>query len=348
MKAMVQGKGAALLVMVFALALTAAGYAAQEADITEVSTGQKMEIDGVILDHQGDILTVRSLSGEAYRVEVQQDTRLKEKKSNIFRGAKTYSASDLVPGLRVEVKGTGGSSGAVTAWEIRFRDDDLIVAQAMDVRVDPVEEDLRQTQTRLGETEQNAERLSGQVQELSAISNSARGGARAAQETADSALTAAAGAQSAADRARAGVSAANERITLLDDYEVKETVTVNFRAGSAALTPENKADLDAFAHMTGSERGFVVEVAGFASADGDVELNRRLSRKRADAVTQYLVENHQIPLRRFVTPMGYGETQPVADNTTVAGRRENRRVEVRLLVSRGILAPGTATAASAE
>ena len=348
MKATVRGTGAALLTVVFALALAVAGAAQDAVKVTEVSTGQKMEFEGVILDRQEDVLTVRSLAGGVYRVEVENDTRLKEKKSNIFRGAKTYSKADLVAGLRVDIKGTGASSGAVNAREIRFRNDDHIVAQAMDVRVDPVEENLRQTQARLGETEQNAERLSGQVQELSSISNSARGGAKAAQETADSALTAAGSAQTAADRARAGVRAANERIGLLDEYDIKETVTVNFRAGSSALTAEDKADLDAFAQSTGSERGFVVEVAGFASADGDAELNRRLSRKRADTVIQYLAENHQIPLRRFVTPMGYGETQPIADNSTVAGRKENRRVEVRLLVSKGILAPGENVSASAE
>lgn len=348
MKAMARTAGAVLLMVVFSLALAMAGYAQDAIKVTEVSTGQKMEFEGVILDRQEDVLTVRSLAGGVYRVEIENDTKLKEKKINFLRGARTYSKMDLVAGLRVDVKGTGASSGAISAREIRFRNDDYIVAQAMDVRVDPVEENLRQTQVRLEETEQNAERLSGQIQELSSISNSARGGAKAAQETADSALVAAGSAQSAADRAQAGVQAANERIGLLDEYDVKETVTVLFRAGSSVLTAESRADLDAFAQSTEGERGFVVEVAGFASSDGDAEMNRRLSRKRADTVIQYLAENHQIPLRRFMTPMGYGATQPVADNSTVAGRKENRRVEVRLLVSKGILAPGGSISASAR
>jgi outer membrane protein OmpA-like peptidoglycan-associated protein len=65
--------------------------------------------------------------------------------------------------------------------------------------------------------------------------------------------------------------------------------------------------------------------------------NRALSQRRADAVIRYLVENHSIPLRRIVTPYGYGELNPVAENESREGRAQNRRVEVKLLVNKGIL-----------
>jgi outer membrane protein OmpA-like peptidoglycan-associated protein len=64
-----------------------------------------------------------------------------------------------------------------------------------------------------------------------------------------------------------------------------------------------------------------------------------LSQRRADAVIRYLVENHSIPLRRIITPYGYGELQPVAENTTREGREQNRRVEIKLLVNKGLTAP---------
>jgi OOP family OmpA-OmpF porin len=105
------------------------------------------------------------------------------------------------------------------------------------------------------------------------------------------------------------------------------------------LSREDKAELDKCAEQAKGEKGYVIEVAGFASSDGDEALNRRLSQRRADAVIQYLAYNYSIPLRRFVMPMGYGEKQPVADNHTRAGRKENRRVEVTILVSKGITAP---------
>jgi outer membrane protein OmpA-like peptidoglycan-associated protein len=261
---------------------------------------------------------------------------LKEKKNNPFRGAKTYSKADLLQGLQVAVKGTGDASGAIAANEIRFKTDDFKLAQTMDARVVPVENRLKSTQDQLNETEQNAQRLSGQVRELSAVTETVRDSAKTAQASADGALTEAKGAKSAADIAKAGVQAANERITSLDNYEAKNVTMVNFKAGSAVLAQQEQEKLDKLAENAKSEKGFLIEVTGFASSDGDENLNRRLSQRRADSVIQYLAENYSISLRRFVLPMGYGEKQPVADNTTLAGRKENRRVEVRILVSKGL------------
>jgi outer membrane protein OmpA-like peptidoglycan-associated protein len=271
---------------------------------------------------------------------------IKEKKSNPFRGAKKFAKADLVAGLQVEVKGIGTSVGAIAASEIRFTSDDFKVAQTMDTRVVPVENSLSETRTRLGEAEQNSHRLSGQVQELAEVSNAARGGAKAAQETADNAMTTANDARSRADKAKAGVQAANERISSLDDYSIKNTATVHFKAGSAALSKEDKDELERLAGEAKEEKGYVIEVAGFASSDGDQNYNRKLSQRRADAVIQYLAENYAMPLRRFVTPMGYGQSQPVADNTTRSGRKENRRVEVRILVSKGFTPTESATASN--
>jgi outer membrane protein OmpA-like peptidoglycan-associated protein len=188
----------------------------------------------------------------------------------------------------------------------------------------PVENRVGVAETRLTEAEQNAQRLSGQVEELSQVANLANGGAQAAQKTADQAVE--------------GVNKTNDRINSLDDYEEKNVATVNFKVGSAVLTPEGKAQLDEVAARAKSEKGYVIEVRGFASSDGSESLNDRLSERRAEAVTRYLAQ-HEIPLRRIVLPFGYGEAMPVADNTTRDGRKQNRRVEVRLMVNRGLTSP---------
>jgi outer membrane protein OmpA-like peptidoglycan-associated protein len=86
-------------------------------------------------------------------------------------------------------------------------------------------------------------------------------------------------------------------------------------------------------------KGYVLEVSGYADSRGSVNLNRALSQRRADAVIRYLVENHQIPLRRIITPYGYGELNPVAAYDTREGREQNRRVEIKLLVNKGLTSP---------
>ncbi len=321
---------------VFAQGDDAAKNSDLQARLTLVPAGQKMNVEGVIVSQGTDSMVMRDTGGGLYKV-VLSGAEIKEKKSNPFRGAKKFTRADLLQGLYVEVKGSGDGAGAITAREVKFRNDDVLVARTMDTRVVPVETSLKETQVRLGETEQNAQRLSGQVRELTAITDIIRDSAKNAQTTADGAVLEARNAQSAADTAKVGVKTANERITSLDEYEARNVTTVNFKAGSAVLSDKAKEDLNSLAEASKAEKGYLIEVTGFASADGDEALNRRLSQRRADAVIQYLAENFSIPMRRFVVPMGYGEKNPVADNSTTEGRKENRRVEVRILVSKGLI-----------
>jgi len=162
--------------------------------------------------------------------------------------------------------------------------------------------------TRVSPVEANMERVAGQMDELYAV----------------------------AAEARAEVKAVNDRVSSLDDYDVQETVAVTFRVNSAVLSPEAKAKLDELATKTQAAKAFMIEVAGHTDSTGSDAKNFRLSQARADAVVQYLAVQHKIPLRRFVTPMGYGKTESVADNTTAAGREQNRRVEVKMIINRGL------------
>ena len=162
--------------------------------------------------------------------------------------------------------------------------------------------------TRVTPVEENQQRIAGQMDELYAV----------------------------AAEARREAGAANERISSLDDYDVQETVAVNFRVNSSVLSPEARQQLDSLAAKALNAKGYMIEVAGYTDSTGSEAKNFRLSRERADAVTQYLAVNHKIPLRRFVAPMGYGKTEAVADNTTAAGRAQNRRVEVKIILNRGL------------
>ena len=77
---------------------------------------------------------------------------------------------------------------------------------------------------------------------------------------------------------------------------------------------------------------------GVTDTTGSQALNEALSEKRADAVVHYLQMN-EVPLRRILAPAGLGESHGVADNDTSAGRKLNRRVEVKVLVSKAIEGP---------
>ncbi|MFN7928044.1 MAG: OmpA family protein [Blastocatellia bacterium] len=308
----------------------------------QVSNGQKQEINGLVLQRDGNNLTVRAYDGKEYTVVVNDATKIRERKSNPFRGAKKYNATDLSRGLAVEVEGRGNDAGGLVASKIQFSEAELRTAASIVSLVAPVEGRVTSTEDRITQSEQNAQRLSGQIEELVAVANTAQGGARAAQEAADKAMAAA---NSANERITQTAETLNNRIASLDDYDVAKTITLTFKVGSAKLTPEAKAALDEIATQAKTEKGHMIQVAGFASADGSEEANRRLSQRRAEAVMSYLIENHDISQRRLVTPAGYGETHPAADNTTREGRKENRRVEVAILVSKGLLS-NTASATS--
>jgi outer membrane protein OmpA-like peptidoglycan-associated protein len=143
------------------------------------------------------------------------------------------------------------------------------------------------------------------------------------------------------------VRAAGERISSLDDYDVQETTSVNFRVNSAVLLPEARQKLDALAQKAISAKWYVIEVGGHADSTGSEARNFVLSRQRADAVIQYLAVTHKIPVRRFITPMGYGEADSVADNNSAAGRAQNRRVEVKVLLNRG-MSQGSSTSSAGK
>ncbi|SRR6266404_2848228 len=166
--------------------------------------------------------------------------------------------------------------------------------------------------SRVAPVEEANKRLSGQVEEAGEISKLAR------------------------DEA----GKANERISALDDYNVQDSISVLFKVNSAIISPDDKHALDELANKAMSTKGYVIEIAGFADSTGNTARNRALSQQRADSVVRYLQENHEIPLRRMITPFGYGDLRPVADNGSAEGRRQNRRVEVKILVSKGMTRSG--------
>ena len=302
-----------LSILALSLAIGAVSVFAQDAQLRSAVAGQKYKIKGVIVskDDQNTFI-VRDTVGVDTKITVAPNASIK---NNSTFGGDKYPVTSLVRGLNVSVEGVGDSTGTVAVNKVRFDKSNMLTAQSIEARVAPAED-------RLTAAEQNAQRVSGQIDELMAISNAAKGGAKAAQDTADAAV--------------AGVNATNKRITDLDDFVVQSSATINFKVNSALLSADAKSQLDQIATAATGLKGYMIEVTGFASAEGSVKANKALSERREKAVREYLIEQHNISLRRFTPSYGFGELQAVADNTTREGREQNRRVEIKLLVSRGI------------
>lgn len=328
-----------IFTLAFCLVLSGASIAIGQDGTTSVQTrsvanGQKMKIKGVVMRRDADTFTVRDNLNVDTVVRLTDRTSVKSN-GGFLRSGTNYATTNILRGLNLEVEGRGDAAGQLAADKIRFNESDLRVARTVESRVDPVESRVGSAENRIGQVEQNSQRLSGQIDELAAVANAAGGGAKAAQATADQAV--------------AGVNATNDRISALDDYVVQDTTAINFRVNSSVLSANSKQQLDDIATKAMNAKGYVIEITGYTDATGSVQKNRALSQRRADAVVRYLAENHNIPLRRIVTPFGYGEAQAVADNSSREGRAQNRRVEVKILVSRGLVQPGpTITPSSSE
>lgn len=187
-------------------------------------------------------------------------------------------------------------------------------------------------ENRTGELEETSRRNTQDISRISRDVEDVRGRADRAQQQADRAA-------SSAEQANTRVTGVEQSIgdlrSNLDKYTVQKTVTIQFKVGKSDLLPEATASLDELASQIKDRNGFLLEIEGFASADGDIILNDRLSAARSEAVRRYLAEHHNIPLFRM-SILGFGESRPVADNTTLEGRTQNRRVEVRLLTNNAV------------
>ncbi|HEX6729330.1 MAG TPA: OmpA family protein [Pyrinomonadaceae bacterium] len=301
------------------------------ANTRNVPEGQKLKVTGIVIQSNVESFTLREPDGTETVVTMTDTTKIKAAKKDWFRRYKTADASYIIRGLRLEAEGRGNEAGQLVAAKIRFNKQDFRTAQALEARVEPVETLATSTkvlaesnQQRITVAEQNAEKISGQVAELSAVAAAAN--------------DAAGRAQASADRAQAEADSASSRINSMDDYKLLETFTVQFRSGSAVLSHAAKAQIDAAAAMVQNDnvKGWVIEITGYADSTGNTDGNRSLSERRADAVINYLVTTYNLPLRRLVQPFGYGSQNPVADNATGEGRALNRRVEIKVLVNKGL------------
>jgi OOP family OmpA-OmpF porin len=128
--------------------------------------------------------------------------------------------------------------------------------------------------------------------------------------------------------------------------EVMASEKINFEPGSAHITKEGGAILDKIAEIVKTCPDVPMEIGGHTDSQGREEMNLALSEDRAEAVLAGLMDRRI--LTSHLTAMGYGETVPIADNGTEAGREANRRIEFRLVTPPGQETATEDTAAATE
>lgn len=145
------------------------------------------------------------------------------------------------------------------------------------------------------------------------------------------------GEQGAAIQANAAATEAlRGRLGDIDKYNLKSTTNVYFDTGKYALTPQARNELCAAATEANANENSLMLVLGYTDSTGSQEVNQTLSEKRAAAVVNHLQQVCKWKPYRMLTPTGMATADPAADNTTAAGRAQNRRVSVNVLVSKAL------------
>jgi outer membrane protein OmpA-like peptidoglycan-associated protein len=286
-----------------------------------VWAGDNTEVKGMIVSRTGETLIVKSDAG-TFTVVLTGQTRTKDNTGVFGLSRDEMSSVVLIPGLKVDVDGTSEEPGRVVAQTITVDGDDLETAEMIQSGLHPTAE---QVETNVQTLAAHQGKLAGHQVQLAAHKENIEGNQQGI----------------AANRQRIQDNATNieentKRFMALSEYDVKGQATVNFDFGSAKISTEEQEELKSLAQAATGLTGYIVEVIGYADSTGNPAMNTRLSENRAKAVVTYLMQQGGVPMRHIVAPGAMGEYGSTASNETKAGRAENRRVEVKVLVNKGI------------
>jgi len=210
--------------------------------------------------------------------------------------------------------------------------------------IQDLDKDLSRTKEKLNDVDNKANQANDAAK---TADNKAQG----AQRAADGAQQTATGAQRAATEtktfAEQNFSRVDKTIEAMNKYQMVKSVTVLFAVNQDKLTKESKAQLDELGQQAEGLMRYVIEVQGFTDKTGPATYNDQLSERRAQTVARYLTNEHKVPLRA-INVLGEGYAQPVADDKTRDGRKQNRRVEVKLWVPEDLAEKSVASRGGAQ
>jgi OmpA-OmpF porin, OOP family len=285
------------------------------------ASNDKVKVQGLITTRTGETLTIRTVASGNVVVVLDDSTKVQQPKGLGLR-KKQMSITALIPGLKISVEGTGDAQSRVMAKTITFDPDDLQLAETIQAGLTPTKHAVQTNQQNIAANQQNIQKnqediTANQVQSAAnkeAISTNQQGIEANQQD----------------------IEATNKRFSELSEFDTKGDLTVNFAVGSSAISASDKSALATLAHSAVNLTGYIVQVKGFADSSGNAAMNQKLSMDRAQAVVAYLIQNCNVPVRHVVAPGAMGTADPAAPNESSQGRAENRRVEVKVLVNKGL------------
>ena len=287
------------------------------------SNGEKVKVQGMITGRTGESVTIKTTDGSTVTVVLDDDTKVQQPKGLGLR-KKQMSATVLVPGLKISVDGTGDAQSRVVAKTINFNSDDLETAEAIQAGLTPTKQAVATNQQNIAANKQ-ATQTNAQGIAANQVQTAAN-----KQQIANN--------QEQIDANQQQIQATTKRFSELSEYDTKGDAVVNFAVGSSVISASDKAALKQLAQSATGLTGYIIQVKGFADSSGNAAMNQNLSMERAQEVIAFLLQDCNVPVRHIVAPGAMGTADPAAPNETASGRAENRRVEVKVLVNKGLSA----------
>jgi outer membrane protein OmpA-like peptidoglycan-associated protein len=188
------------------------------------------------------------------------------------------------------------------------------------------EEALEAEKRRAAEAQADADAAKARAAASEQNANQANQQALAAQQGQNTAQQQALAAQQATAAAQAQLQQAQAEVEQVKQMVASKQINpITFATGSANLQPASNETLDKVADIAKKYPNLKLRVEGHTDSTGTPEGNQSLSQRRADSVRNYLTDKG-VPADQ-ISSVGFGETRPVASNSTADGRMQNRRVE---------------------
>lgn len=269
--------------------------------LSTTALAETIKVNGMIKSRSGATMTVQAKDTSSVVVLLTNQTQVEQNQGILKVRKKEMAMTALIPGLEIQAEGNYNNQRELVATSVKFNGDDLERAQS-------IQAGLHETHT---QASQNRENIDKQSAELSAHAD------RIATN-------------------KAAIDAATARFGQLDDYYILDEVTVLFGNGKVDLESEYKGQLLELSKKAKTVDAYMLQVVGYASSSGSTALNQKLSRERAENVSNFLAQDGDIPLMNLLAPGAMGESRQVGDEQSAEGQAQNRRVVVRVLQNKAI------------